>query len=121
MVSSTACSSLCTVSVALSTAAFADARLASRVAVLMLDLDEDEDVCPPSLSPVLFLLVLAGVVVVFGRLGVVLVGVVLVLVGAVLVGDVVLGVVVLGVVMVGVVAVGVVVVGVVVVGGGPPG
>lgn len=40
LVSWTACSSLCTVSVSLLTAALAEARLASRVAVLIVDLDE---------------------------------------------------------------------------------
>ena len=39
----TACSALCTVSLSLFTAARADARLASRVAGLVVALDEDED------------------------------------------------------------------------------
>jgi len=42
LVFSTACSSLCTVSLSLLTAAFADARFASRVAELTVEPDEDE-------------------------------------------------------------------------------
>ena len=42
MVSETACSSLCTVSLSLLTAAFAEARFASRVAELTVEPDEDE-------------------------------------------------------------------------------
>ena len=91
MVSWTACSSLCTVSLSLLTAALADARLASRVAELTLELGEDE-LEPVSLVPVEPLLgdLVVGAVVVVVRvpLGVVVAGVVVVgvLPGAVVVG-----------------------------------
>lgn len=49
LVFSTACSSLCTVSLSLLTAALADARFASRVAELTVELDEGE--LEPSLEP----------------------------------------------------------------------
>src|SRR5271165_6149787 len=108
----TACSSLCTVSLSLLTAALAEAMFASRVAGLTLELDEDE---PEPVSPVPCVVVvpLPGdavlfVVVVVVRLGEVLAGVrgeVLagvrgeVLVGAPLLGVVLAGV--LGEVLVG--------------------
>ena len=43
LVSWTACSSLCTVSLSLLTAALAEARLASRVAALTVDFDEEDE------------------------------------------------------------------------------
>ena len=70
LVSWTACSSLCTVSLSLLTAALAEARLASRVAVLMVALEEPED-DPPLVS-------LVPCVVVVLVLGAVLAGAVLV-------------------------------------------
>ena len=103
MVSWTASSSLCTVSLSLLTAALADARLASRVAELMLVLDVEEPVSLLWLSVLLFVLVVVGAVAVF------------------LLGDVVVGAVVVGVVLAGVVLVGAPAAGAVVVPVGPPG
>ena len=114
MVSWTACSSLCTVSFSLLTAALAEARFASRVAVLI--------VAFAAVDPALDSLLSRSRAVVV--LGVVLVGEVVVLVvpvaGVVLgvvvvVGAVLFGVVLVGVVLAGVVAAGVVLAGVVVV------
>lgn len=120
LVSWTACSSLCTVSVSLLTAALAEARFASRVAVLIVAFVVEEpellSLLLVSRSDVAPLLgeVLAGVVVVrVLEVGEVVLGVVLV--GVVAVGVVALGVVVLGVVLVGVVVAGVVLAGAVVV------
>jgi len=115
-VSWTACSSLCTVRVSLLTAALAEERFASRVAVLMVDLDELPPELESLLSPsrpvevplpvelvvVVDLVRLLGVVVVAGVLaaGVVAAGVVLV--GVVVAGTVAAGLVVpVGVVCVG--------------------
>jgi hypothetical protein len=125
LVSWTACSSLCTLSVSLLTAALAEARFASRVAVLIVDLDELEPELDSLLSPSRVVEVplpeelvvvdverLLGVVVAAGVLtaGVVAAGVVLA--GVVAAGVVLVGVVVAGTVVAGLVApVGVVCVG----------
>ena len=92
LVSWTACSSLCTVSLSLLTAALAEARLASRVAGLTVALDDDglELVSLPSL---LFVLlpgeVVVGVVVVLVLPGDVMAGVLLLVVGVIVLGVVV--------------------------------
>jgi hypothetical protein len=115
LVSWTACSSLCTVSVSLLTAALAEARFASRVAVLIVALDELPPELDSLLSPsrvvevplpeeLVVVVCLLGVVVVVGVLAA----------GVVAAGVVLAGVVAAGVVLVGVVAAGKVVAGLVV-------
>jgi hypothetical protein len=117
LVSWTACSSLCTLSVSLLTAALAEARFASRVAVLIVDLDELEPELDSLLSPSRVVEVPLPeelvVVDVERLLGVVVAGVVLAA-GVVAAGVVLVGVVVAGVVLAGVVVAGTVVGGVVV-------
>jgi len=111
----TACSSLSTVSLSLLTAAFAEARLASRVAVLTVALEEDEPepslvvearsfVVEPRVVGVLLGVVAVGVTVSVLELEVVGVVVVVVVFGVVVLGAA--PVVVVGAVVVGAVAVG---------------
>lgn len=139
MVSWTDCSALWTVSLSLLTDALADARFASRVAVLIVGLEEEDGEPEPeedAAELVVFVLrsetvvvlflgePLCGLVVLVGLLpGALALGAVLVgsLLGAVLVGVVEVGVALAGAVLAGVVLVGATPAGVVVVVGEPPG